>query len=83
MLCLPAAPHLYISSDKIRAFTEASNCNTVLLLGGKGKHHICIARFLKQLERAETRGVKKNSPLPGDAATPRYRHLGSGVLTAV
>lgn len=70
MLCLPAAPHLYISSDKIRAFTEASNCNTVLLLGGKGKHHICIARFLKQLERAETRGVKKilhslgTQPLP-------------------
>lgn len=37
MLCLPASPHLYISSDKIRALTEGSECDTVLLLGGKGK----------------------------------------------
>lgn len=59
MLCLPASSHLYISSDKIRAFTEASNCDTVLLLGGKGKYRICIARFLKQLERAETTGGEK------------------------
>lgn len=60
MLCLPASPHLYISSDKIRAFTEHWECDTVLLLGGKGKYHICIARFLKQLEHAETRegGIK-------------------------
>lgn len=56
MLCLPASPHLYISSDKIRAFTEGCECDTVLLLGGKGKYHICIARFLKQLEHAETSG---------------------------
>ena len=85
MLCLPASPHLYISSDKIRAFAEGSECDTVLLLGGKGKYHICIARFLKQLEHAETReGKKKDALLLGDVATPRRccRRLGSGVLTA-
>lgn len=82
MLCLPASPHLYISSDKIRAFTEASECDTVLLLGGKGKYHICIARFLKQLEHAETREEKKMLLLLGDVATPRRCRLGSGVLTA-
>lgn len=62
MLCLPASPHLYISSDKIRALTEGYERDTVLLLGGKGKYHICIARFLK-LEHAETRrGERCSTP---------------------
>lgn len=81
MLCLPASLHLYISSDKIRAFTEGSECDTVLLLGGKGKYHICIARFLKQLEHAKT-GRRAGALLLGDVATPRRCRLGSGVLTA-
>lgn len=47
MLCLPASTHLYISSDKIRAFSlKHLDCDTVLLLRAKAKHHICIARFL-------------------------------------
>lgn len=72
MLCLPASPHLYISSDKIRAFTRGFERDTVLLLGGKGKYHICILKFLKQLERAGTREEKQlgslgTEPLPDTA----------------
>lgn len=50
----------------------------------KVKYHICIARFLKQLEHAETSGgeKKKDALLLGDVATPRRCRLGSGVLTA-
>lgn len=80
MLCLPASPHLCIYSDKIRALTEGSECDTVLLLGGKGKYHICIARFLK-LEHAETRRGE-DALLLGDIATPWRCRLGSGALTA-
>ncbi|MED6258768.1 hypothetical protein ATANTOWER_012121 [Ataeniobius toweri] len=46
MLCLPASTHLYISSDKIRAFSlKHLDCDILLPLGATAKHHICIARF--------------------------------------
>lgn len=54
----------------------------------KGKYHICIARFPKQLEHADSRraeegkGEKNDALLLWDVATPRHRRLGSGVLTA-
>lgn len=55
----------------------------------KGKYHICIASFPKQLERADSRRAeeggreeKNDALLLWDVATPRRRRLGSGVLTA-
>lgn len=83
MLCLPASAHLYISSDKIRAFSlKLLDCDTVLLLGAAAKHHICIARLFFLTLACRSKPGHRCSVIKWDVSPPRCYHLCSGVPSA-